>query len=36
MGRVFSFVATILALAAGMYIYSRQAKATFADNRRQS
>jgi len=27
MGRVFSFVATILVLAAGMYIYSRQVKA---------
>jgi hypothetical protein len=27
MGRVFSFVAMILVLAAGMYIYSRQVKA---------
>ena len=27
MGRVFSFVALILVLAAGMYIYSRQVKA---------
>lgn len=30
MGRIFSFVATLLVLAAGMYIYSRQALSTSA------